>query len=186
MDRFAFHCLAIAAFVAVLAGSSPAEAQCRLCDQPSIDRPQDRVSGDVDLQIETGLSFDRLILSGTGNGAATILPNGSSTAEGTVTGIGAKAMVGTVLVHGEPGRALRVDLPHRVELYSLSGGRITLEDVTSDLHGAPRLDAAGNLSFRFGGRLIVTGDADGQYRGDLPITVEYDGRSDSDQSLTPL
>jgi hypothetical protein len=50
---------------------------------------------------------------------------------------------------------------------------MTLEDVETDLSGAPRLDAAGNLSFRFGGRLIVSGDADGQYRGDLPITVEY-------------
>jgi hypothetical protein len=37
----------------------------------------------------------------------------------------------------------------------------------------PRLDSAGNLSFRFGGRLLVTGNADGQFRGDLPITVEY-------------
>jgi hypothetical protein len=82
-------------------------------------------------------------------------------------------MVGTVLVHGDANRALRVELPRRIELYSLSGGRITLDDVTTDLKGTPRLDAAGNLSFRFGGRLIVTGDTDGQYRGDLPITVEY-------------
>jgi hypothetical protein len=186
MDLFASRRRPIIALLAALAASSPVAAQCRLCDQPSADRPEDRASGDVDLQIETGLSFDRLILNGAGNGAATILPNGSTTAEGAVTGLGAKAMVGTVLVHGEPGRAVRVDLPRRVELYSLSGGRITLEDVTSDLRGAPRLDAAGNLSFRFGGRLIVTGDADGQYRGDLPITVEYESRSDSDQSLTHL
>jgi hypothetical protein len=186
VNRIVRHCLSIVASAAALCVALPAWAQCRLCDQPSTDRPQDRVTGDVDLQIETGLNFDRLILDGTGNGAATILPNGSSTAEGTVTAIGAKAMVGTVLVHGEPGRAVRVDLPHRADLYSLSGGRITLDDITSDLHGAPRLDAAGNLSFRFGGRLIVTGDADGQYRGDLPITVEYDSRSESDQNLTPL
>ena len=43
----------------------------------------------------------------------------------------------------------------------------------TDLPAAPRLDSAGSLSFRFGGRLVVNGDADGQYRGDLPITVEY-------------
>jgi hypothetical protein len=29
------------------------------------------------------------------------------------------------------------------------------------------------LSFRFGGRVRITGNADGDYRGDLPITVEY-------------
>ena len=45
--------------------------------------------------------------------------------------------------------------------------------MVSDLPSLPRLDSAGNLSFRFGGRLRITGDADGQYRGDLPITVEY-------------
>ena len=60
-------------------------------------------------------------------------------------------------------RASRRAVPHRIELYSLSGGRITLDQVTTDLSPLPRLDAAGNLSFRFGGRLLVTGDADGQY-----------------------
>ena len=82
-------------------------------------------------------------------------------------------MVGTVLVHGEPNRALRVDMPRRVELFGSAGTRLVLDDLTTDLSGVPHLDAAGNLSFRFGGRLSFTGDADGQYRGDLPITVEY-------------
>jgi hypothetical protein len=165
--------LIIAGFAAAVAISSPADAQCRLCTQPTTERPADTPDGDVQLQIETALSFDRLIISGAGMGAATIRPDGANTAEGSVIEVSPRAMVGTVLVHGEANRAVRVDLPRRIELYSLSGGRITLDDVTTDLKGAPRLDAAGNLSFRFGGRLIVTGDTDGQYRGDLPITVEY-------------
>ena len=82
-------------------------------------------------------------------------------------------MVGSASVHGEPGRAVRVELPNRIDLYSVDGGRITFDDVASDLPSLPRLDSAGNLSFRFGGRLTITGDAEGQYRGDLPITVEY-------------
>jgi Domain of unknown function (DUF4402) len=163
----------LAGIAAAVAASSPADAQCRLCDQPSTDRPQDVAGGDVQLQIETNLNFDRLILIGPGQGAATIRPDGSTEAEGAIGEIGPRAMVGTVLVHGDPGRAVRVELPRRIELYSLGGGRMTLEDVTTDLGGLPRLDAAGNLSFRFGGHLIVSGDADGQYRGDLPITVEY-------------
>ena len=61
----------------------------------------------------------------------------------------------------------------RIELYSLSGGRITLEDVVSDLPSLPRLDSAGNLNFRFGGRVRISGEDDGDYRGELPITVEY-------------
>nr|NUR37763.1 DUF4402 domain-containing protein [Sphingomonas sp.] len=153
--------------------SSPAIGQCRLCDQPTTQRAEDTPDGDVQLQVETALSFDRLIISGTGVGAATVRPDGAHNIEGSVIEIGARAMVGTVLVHGEANRAVRVDIPRRIDLYSLRGGRITLDDVVTDIKGAPRLDAAGNLSFHFGGRLVVNGDTDGQYRGDLPITVEY-------------
>jgi uncharacterized protein DUF4402 len=166
--------LVLALMFPATAASSPAGAQCRLCDQPTVERAQDAPGGDVELRIETSLNFDRLILTGAGNGAVTIRPDGSSLAAGAVTDVGPRAMVGTVLVHGDPGRSVRVELPHRIELFSMVGsGRMTVDDISSDLPAIPRLDAAGNLSFRFGGRLLVTGDADGQYRGDLPITVEY-------------
>src|SRR6185437_3923424 len=155
-------------------GAPPAIAQCRLCEQPTTALPTDGPDGEVQLQIETKLDFDRLILSGSGAGAATIRPDGTQLAEGGVIDLGPRAMVGTVLVHGQAGRSVRVELPHRIELYSVGGGQITLDDITSDLPAIPKLDPAGNLSFRFGGRLIVSGDSDGQYRGDLPITVEYD------------
>jgi hypothetical protein len=156
-----------------VASSAQLQGQCRLCAQPTTQRSADAPSGDVDLQIETDLSFDRLVLSGIGQGAATIRPSGANAAEGAVLEIGPRATVGTVLVHGEANRSVRVEIPHRIDLYSSGGARITLLDVDSDLPSSPHLDAAGNLSFRFGGRLIVTGNDDGQFRGDLPITVEY-------------
>ena len=164
---------------------SGAAAQCRLCEQPTTARPDVGTTGDLQLQVETNLNFDRLILAGSGNGAATIRPDGSSGAEGAVSQVGPRAMVGTVLVHGDPGRALRVEIPRRIDLYSLSGEHLTLEDVASDAGGAPRLDAAGNFSFRFGGRLLLSGEADGQYRGDLPISVDYaDDAANSAENLT--
>jgi hypothetical protein len=159
--------------LALLIASSEASAQCRLCAEPTTALPTDGAQSDVQLQIETSLNFDRLILIGGGPGSITIRPDGSSAAAGAVAGVGPRAMVGTVVVHGEPNRGLRVDLPHRVELYGESNTRLVLDDVSTDLPSVPRLDAAGNLSFRFGGRLSFTGDADGQYRGDLAITVEY-------------
>lgn len=155
------------------AAAAPAAAQCRLCTQPSIAPSEGSADDDIQLQVEANLSFDRLILSGSGVGAATIRPNGSSGAEGSVMQVGPRAMVGTVLVHGDANRAVRVDLPRRIELYALGGGKMVLDDVASDVGDAPRLDAAGNLSFRIGGRLIITGNADGQFRGDLPVSVEY-------------
>src|SRR6266851_1150876 len=127
MVSFTPFVCALAAIGAAAVCASPAAAQCRLCDQPTTEMPTDSADGDVQLQVETGLDFDRLIFSGTGMGSATVRPDGSSAASGVVEALGPRATVGTVLVHGAPGRALRVDVPHRIELYSLSGGRITLD-----------------------------------------------------------
>jgi hypothetical protein len=78
-----------------------------------------------------------------------------------------------VIVHGAPGRTLRIDVPRRIDLFSLGGSRLTFDQVVTDAEELPRLDSAGNLTFHIGGRLRFMGDEDGDYRGDLPITVEY-------------
>jgi hypothetical protein len=173
MGGFRSFALLLAASAAAAATSWPANGQCRLCDKPITTREEPKDETQVRLEIESSLNFDRLILFGDGDGAAVIRPDGSKTTEGAVANIGARAMVGSVTVRGEPGRAVRIELPRRIELYSLSGGRISFDDVVSDLPSIPRLDSAGKLSFRFGGRVRISGDADGEYRGDLPITVEY-------------
>jgi hypothetical protein len=163
----------LALLVAGLAGSAPVHAQCRLCDQPPAATPTQIQSGDLELQIETSLNFDRLVLSGNGQGGAVIRPTGANGAEGAVMEIGPRATVGTVSVHGQANRELLVDLPHRIELYSGVGGRISLVDISTDLPSTPRLDAGGNLSFHFGGRLVLSGNDEGQFRGDLVINVDY-------------
>jgi len=171
--RSALLTLLIAAAMPGLASSEPAAAQCRLCDTPTTARTEAASGEDIRLEIETSLSFDRLILSGAGAGTALIRPDGSTSAQGAVSDIGPRAMVGSAVVHGQPGRAVRIELPRRILLHSINGGQISFDDVASDLPSIPRLDGSGTLSFRFGGRLTVSGDADGEYRGDLPITVEY-------------
>jgi Domain of unknown function (DUF4402) len=171
--RPTFLTLLIAAAILGPSPSVPAGAQCRLCDTPTTARDEAAGGQDIRLEIETSLSFDRLILYGTGAGTALIRPDGSTSAQGAVSDIGPRAMVGRAVVHGQPGRAVRVELPRRMLLHSISGAQISVDDVASDLPSLPRLDSSGVLSFRFGGRLTVTGDADGEYRGDLPITVEY-------------
>jgi hypothetical protein len=160
--------------VAAAAAPSSLQAQCRLCDKPETTLSPGAASGDdIQIDVETNINFDRLILARGGDGTAVIRPDGSRTATGSLSEVGARAMVATVVVRGQPSRAVRVDLPTRIELFSLSGGRIAFDQVESDLPSAPRLDSAGRLTFRFGGRLRVTGDAEGDYRGDLPVTVEY-------------
>lgn len=168
---FLLPVLALAAGMSALA--VPAGAQCRLCDTSTTVREEESRTGPVSLEIETSLDFDRLILLGAGEGSATLLPNGTRSVSGMISDISGRAMVGSAVVRGEAGRAVRIDLPARIELYSLSGGRIAIDDIISDLPASARLDSSGALSFRFGGRLRVSGDADGDYRGDVPITVEY-------------
>ena len=148
-----------------------AGAPCRLCDSPA---PDDAKPGSpVSLDIEATLDFDRLILAGKGEGSAQLSPDGGRSVTGSITAIGARAMVGEVTIRGEPGRIVRVSLPDSIELYGLAGGTIRLESIRSDLPPMPRLDADGRLSFRFGGILRVSGDLDGEFRGDVPIDVEY-------------
>ena len=149
-----------------------AAAQCRLCETPTTEIAETR-DGPIDLQIEAALDFNQLILLGVGEGTAQIRPDGSSQVSGMVGAISGRAMVGSATVRGEPGRTIRIDLPRAIALHSLSGGQVQVDDIVSDLPASPKLDSAGVLNFRFGGRVRISGDAEGDYRGDLPITAEY-------------
>ena len=169
------YALAISlAAAALLAGApSAAPAQCRLCAIPTTERPQGDIGGEIRLEVETSLDFDRLVLLGAGEGSATLLPTGERSASGSIATVGAGAMVGTVTVRGEPGRLVVAEMPPRIELYTIGGGRIAIERIQTDLPSLPKLDSTGTLSFRFGGRLQISGDSEGEYRGDVPITVDY-------------
>jgi len=153
------------AAAASLSAPPSARAQCRLCDKPSTMPAAEGAEGPID--------FDRLVVVGPGAGTATLRPDGTRQASGSVEAISGRAMVGQASVRGEPGRLVRVELPQRIELYSLDGARISIDEIVTDLSSAPRLDSAGNLSFRFGGRIRLSGNTDGDFRGEVPITVEY-------------
>src|SRR3954468_1041836 len=144
VGRFKLPAVLLAAAAVLVATEWPANAQCRLCKTPVTSRDEPKAADEVRLEIETSLNFDRLILFGDGDGSAVIRPDGSRAAQGSIADIGPRAMVGTAVIHGEPGRAVRVELPPRIELYSLSGGHITFDQVASDLPSLPRLDSAGN------------------------------------------
>lgn len=168
-----FDAMALGLLAATLVAATPARAQCRLCEEPVTIRAVEGGKDAISLEIEASLDFDRLILVEPGLGSATLRPDGSRSVSGTIAAISGRAMVGRAVVRGEANRPVRIELPARIQLYSLSGGRISIDDLISDLPADARLDASGRLSFRFGGKLKVSGDAEGEYRGDVPITVEY-------------
>lgn len=175
MGRYsALACLALAGVLGFAAPASPQDvgAPCRLCN-PEGKPAEEKPAAPVSLAVDAKLDFDRLILAGSGSGSAKLSPDGSRSVSGSVTAISSRAMVGEVTVRGEPGRLVRIDLPSSIELAGMNGGTIRLESIKSDLPPAPRLDSNGQLQFRFGGVIHVTGETDGEYRGDVRINVEY-------------
>lgn len=170
--RYAFAA-SLAAAALIGGATAPVRAQCRLCSNPTTEIGQEDGGSPIQLEVQTKLDFDRLVLLGDGSGSATLLPSGETSASGSIATVSARAMVGSVTVRGQPNRAVRIDMPQRIELYSVAGASIAIDRIETDLPGAPTLDSAGNLSFQFGGRLQISGDAEGEYRGDVPITVEY-------------
>lgn len=155
---------------AVLAQS--AAVPCQLC-APGVAQADDAPKTPLTLQIDTGLQFDRLIMATQGYGSAEVQPDGSARTSGSIASMGARTMVGEVTVTGEPNRFVRVSLPSTIMLMGLSGGGIRVESIKSDLGAMPRLDGNGHLTFRFGGVVRVDGDLDGEFRGDMPIDVDY-------------
>ena len=102
-----------------------------------------------------------------------MLPDGTASVSGSIGALSGRAMVGSVVVRGEPGRLVQIGRPASIALYGIGGGSIRLDSLVTDLPAQPRLDSQGTLQFRFGGALHVEGGVDGDYRGDVPITVDY-------------
>jgi hypothetical protein len=175
MTGRAFALVSLAALLAgALAMPAAAPAQCRLCATPTTGAIGEDTSEAIRLEVQARLDFDQLILMDSASpGSAKLLPDGSSSVSGSIGALGGRAMVGSVIVRGAPGRLVRIALPSSIALYGLAGGSIRLDSLVTDLPSQPRLDSQGSLQFRFGGELHVEGDASGDYRGDVPITVDY-------------
>lgn len=155
----------------------PVMAQCLLCGQPVAGAPTAMprdAPRPLRIDITAELDFSR-VASGGGGGEVSVDPvTGMRRIGGDVADLGGYAMVGEVRVSGEPRRPVRVDLPGTIELVSDSGAVARVTGLTTDLNAAPMLGADGLLMFKFGGRLTVSGASDGNYRGRIPITVEYE------------
>ncbi len=174
MDRTCVLLGVLAIFASSVAAPPRAVAQCRLCGEPTNGiEAQVLTAAPVRLEVEASLDFDRLVLTGPSGGTAILTPDGSRSVSGSVTELTSRAMVGSAVIRGEPGRTVRIALPSRIDMYGIGGDRISIDGIESDVPASARLDSSGSLSFRFGGRLQILGDADGDYRGDVPITVEY-------------
>jgi len=174
MGRSLARSVALALLCGALFVPRAAPAQCRLCETPVTTASGDDEAQPVRIEVQARLDFDQLVLmDSAAPGVARLLPDGTSSTSGALGALTGRAMVGNVVIRGEPGRLVRVNLPKAIELFGLAGGTIRVESLATDLPSQPRLDSQGSLQFRFGGELHVQGALEGDYRGDVPITVDY-------------
>lgn len=157
---------------ALLVAASPAGAQpCRLCYADPAREPGERP---LTIEVWADLSFARLALTGRSGGSAAVDPSSDSkTTTGDVIDLGGAPVSGRGRITGMPLRAVRIDLPLRVEMASADGAGAELVDFTTNLPPRPTLDANGELEFSFGARLVVKSGRGGAYRGRIPISVDY-------------
>ena len=163
------------AFVLIFAGAPVAAAQCLLCapDKAGGAAAQYKSAVPLRIDVETQLDMGRVAVGAMGGEVELDPMSGARRVRGDVVDLGGFALTGVVTVRGEPGAEVRVILPATVDLEGGYGRTARVTGLVTDLSAAPRLGPDGRLQFRFGGRLQIAGLDDGDYRGRIPVTVEY-------------
>jgi hypothetical protein len=162
-------------FMLAFASAPPAAAQCMLCAPDKAAGASAR-QAEVPLrvEVETQLDMGRVAVGAMGGEVEVDPVSGARRVRGDVVDLGGFALTGVVTVRGEPGAEVRVILPATVDLEGGYGRTARVTGLVTDLSASPRLGPDGRLEFRFGGRLQIAGLDDGDYRGRIPVTVEYE------------
>lgn len=174
-----FRLLAVIAVLQPGMLSEAAVAQCRLCaTQPgnpsSGSNPAERETP-LRIEITANLDFSRLAVLNRSGGEIHLDPQSRQRRiSGGLRDLGGLSLHGEGRLTGDPGRQVRVQLPERITLSAPNGTTAELVRLDTDLPAQPRLDREGRLTFAFGGRLRVNGNASGQFRGRIAITAEYE------------
>ncbi len=165
--------LALILAAALMLPAVPAMGQesCRLCYAEPGTKPGERP---LTIEIWADLSFAKLAMTGRSGGSAAVdAQTGGKSTQGEMIDLGGAPVNGRGRITGVPLREVRIDLPSRVPMTTPGGASAELIDFTSNLPPHPRLDANGELEFTFGARLVVKGGSGGNFRGRIPISVDY-------------
>lgn len=126
------------------------------------------------ITIESGLSVGRLGLQGRKDGDAAIDPQtGAKQVGANMVDLGGLSYQGKATITGQPLRPVRIELPPSVMLHNPTGAEAELSDFRTDLPGVAMLDASGQLQFNFGATITSKDGQGGNFRGRIPIRVEY-------------
>jgi hypothetical protein len=128
----------------------------------------------LSITIESGISVGRLGLQGRQDGDAAIDPQtGAKRVGANMVDLGGLSYQGKATVTGQPLRPVRIELPQVVVLHNPTGGEAELSEFRTDLPDVAMLDARGQLQFNFGATITSKDGQGGNFRGRIPIRVEY-------------
>ncbi|WP_374531335.1 DUF4402 domain-containing protein [Novosphingobium sp.] len=160
-----------AAALLLVASPSPGQDSCRLCFGETAAVPGERA---LSIEIWADLNFSKLALTGQDGGSAVVDPaTGTKRAQGGMIDLGGMTVSGHGRISGMPYREVRLDLPQKVMMTTPDGGTGELNSFTTDLPAHPMLDGNGNLEFNFGAKLVIRSGRGGNFRGRIPISVDY-------------
>jgi Domain of unknown function (DUF4402) len=153
---------------------STAAAQCRLCAPGPGDKAKPPAKP-LQLEIDAALDLGRAAHRGQStSGTVSIDPvTGVRRVTGGLADLGGMSLKGTVRLTGDPFAPVTVSLPSRITLNAPDGSTADVVELKTDLSPNAALDSQGRLSFSFGGRLIVTAGAAGDFRGRIAISADY-------------
>lgn len=159
------------AFALSVPGTALIAQTCQLCaSAPAVPSAKFRA---LSVTIDAALDFSTAVYTNRTSGSITIEARTGRRQMIGLTALGGPALVGTVTITGEPFARVAVDLPRAVVLNSSLGGTADVTEIRSDLPPHPVIGADGRLVFTFGGRLTVRNGVDGDFRGRIPVTVDY-------------
>ncbi|HEY7806695.1 MAG TPA: DUF4402 domain-containing protein [Croceibacterium sp.] len=128
----------------------------------------------LSITVDSGISVGRLGLQGRKDGDAAIDPQtGAKRIGANMVDLGGLTYQGKATITGQPLKPVRIELPQTVTLFSPTGAEAELRDFRTDLPGVAMLDASGQLQFNFGATITSKGGQGGNFRGRIPIRVEY-------------
>ncbi len=159
--------------VLALVPAAPLPAQCRLCaptTEAAVKVPDQALTVEVDAALDLG----RAAQSGRGGGTISLDERtGQRSVRGSLVDLGGMSLRGTIRLAGQPLAPVSVRLPSSIRLNAPDGSVADVVELRTDLSPNAMLDGNGRLTVGFGGRLIVTGGASGDFRGRVPVVAEY-------------
>lgn len=162
----------VAACAPMLPVTAAAAQSCQLC---AADATASRAPlRPLTVTVDAALDFSTAVYTSRGSGSITIEARTGRRQMIGLVALSGPALAGTVTVTGEPFARVAVDLPRAIVLNSNLGATADVTEIRTDLPPHPVIGADGRLVFTFGGRLTVRNGVDGDFRGRIPVTVDYD------------